>query len=120
MSLDEHQPRGVRRRRRSAEERAAVDSARRVVDPEGQRWIVRHEGADALLQSWWWFAPPLLGELLLWRRAQKHGWSAIYADSASGAIHRVALGRHVSVLEGVDQVASAIEKGDPMPTRIDG
>jgi hypothetical protein len=118
MPRYEPQRPGSRRRRLTAEERAAVGSARRVVDPQGRRWIVRHETGDVVLNSWG-VVFDLLAPLLWWRYAKKHGATAVYADCADGSSHRIGLGLHDSVHETMDRVAAAIEAGEELPAGIE-
>lgn len=118
MPRGEHRTRGARHRRRSKEDRAALGSARRVVDPDGRRWLVRHENADVLLNSWGTVIAEL-APLIFWRYMRKHGVSAIFAECADGTSHRIGLGRHASVRDALNRVASAIADGEPLPERID-
>jgi hypothetical protein len=118
MPRYEPQEPGSRRRRLTNEEHQAVRSMRRVVDPQGRRWIVRHEGGDVMLNSWG-SAFLELAPLLYWRYARKHGASAIYADCADGSSHRIGLTRHASVHEAMDQVAAAVEAGKELPTAFE-
>ncbi|MFA9429145.1 hypothetical protein [Egicoccus sp. AB-alg2] len=106
------------RRRRSRRPTASTDEIRRVTDPEGRRWLVRHEAGDVILNSWGTLLPPPLDVLVMARDARRNGWSAIMANSSDGQERRVGLGTGRSPVEALDEVAAALSEGRPLPDRL--
>jgi hypothetical protein len=95
-------------------------AVRRVVDVTGRRWIVRHEPADVVMNSWGWVLPWPLSEFVLFRdHWRKCNTLVIYADASDGTQHRIEVADRHEPRDAVALVVSMIERGETVPERID-